>query len=271
MKVRLFLALMVAVATVGLSASTGAANDGTSSGGSTPGVAICPMTAQIMTSEACYWPSVNISVSPSSIQPGQSATVTWSVSGADPAIGCSKGGAWSGSISVDGGGNASGSSTVSPSSGTHTYAIVCPANPAAGYGETVLTVSAAPPPPPDHVKFVHCRFNASVVSNMPVAVSGFLFGNCLVSHGTYLLIRSTTCIQRKQWPDYPGQPWTNRHCASNMVWGLGISHPIAYKCDYTTLLMTYRIQAVVVVTDLSTGQSGSKVASTPWVGPGTCF
>jgi uncharacterized protein (TIGR03118 family) len=80
--------------------------------------------------------SISLSIEPTSITLGESATLTWNTNGAN----CTAGGAWSGTKS------ASGSETVTPSeTGTLTYSLFCGGG---GYGESqtrmaTLTVEPA--------------------------------------------------------------------------------------------------------------------------------
>jgi hypothetical protein len=105
---------------------------------------ICPLQA------ACYYPTISVSVNPSTINTGETSLASFSVNGGDPAQGCYKSGEWSGNISLDGSGNASGSQTVGPygSAGTHSFGVICPASPEPGSGYATLTVNAPSPPPP---------------------------------------------------------------------------------------------------------------------------
>ncbi len=80
-------------------------------------------------------PTVSISVAPTSIVPGDSATLTWSSSGATA---CTASGAWSGAVA------ASGRQTVSPTAaGTYTYLLSCAASGGAAQASATLTVSSA--------------------------------------------------------------------------------------------------------------------------------
>ena len=82
-------------------------------------------------------PAVSISVAPSSIAPGGSATLTWSSSGATT---CTASGAWSGAVA------ASGHQTVAPSAaGTDIYVLSCATSGGATEASTTLTVGSAGP------------------------------------------------------------------------------------------------------------------------------
>jgi hypothetical protein len=113
---------------------------------------ICPtgtihLGGDIITQAGCFYPTVNVSANPSTIQQGQSSTVSFSISGGDPAQGCYKTGGWSGGIGLSGSGAASGSQGVSPSLTTD-YGVTCPASPNPGNGTATVTVTPAGPPPP---------------------------------------------------------------------------------------------------------------------------
>jgi peptidoglycan-associated lipoprotein len=81
-------------------------------------------------------PTASISVSPDTVQPGQSATLTWQTSNATD-------------VSIDGIGavQASGTQQVSPSQST-TYHLLAKGSGGTQEATTRLTVTQAPPPPP---------------------------------------------------------------------------------------------------------------------------
>jgi peptidoglycan-associated lipoprotein len=81
-------------------------------------------------------PTASISVSPDTIQPGQSATLSWQTSNATD-------------VSIDGIGavQGNGSQSVSPSAST-TYHLVAKGSGGTQEATTRLTVTQAPPPPP---------------------------------------------------------------------------------------------------------------------------
>lgn len=84
-------------------------------------------------------PTLNLSVAPSSITQGQSATITWSTSGADS---CTASGAWSGSRNV------SGSQSVTPeTTGNFSYTLTCLGEGGSTTRTGNLIVSAPTPPP----------------------------------------------------------------------------------------------------------------------------
>lgn len=114
------------------------------------GQGICPTGGQVAIQAGCYYPTVSVNANPSSVSVGGSSTVSYTITGGDPAQGCFKTGAWSGGITLDGAGNRSGSQAVGPfgSAGQFSYGVTCPANPQAGSGSATVTVSGAPPPPP---------------------------------------------------------------------------------------------------------------------------
>jgi opacity protein-like surface antigen len=114
--------------------------------------AICPISAPTAASEpdeACYYPQVSVSASPSSVTAGGYSTISWSVSGAPPGGQCHKYADWSGSFGVDAGGNAGGAESVGPLSVVKRYefTIHCPATPYGGTGTAYVDVSASAPPP----------------------------------------------------------------------------------------------------------------------------
>jgi sugar lactone lactonase YvrE len=78
-------------------------------------------------------PTVNLSVAPATIEAGQSATVTWSSSGATS---CTASNAWSGNKAL------SGSASVSPAGGNHTYTLACTGAGGTTTRSTTLTVNA---------------------------------------------------------------------------------------------------------------------------------
>jgi serine protease len=93
------------------------------------GLAACPVA---VTPPA---PSVTISVSPSPITVGQSATLSWS---AADALTCTASGAWNGSEA------ASGSQSLTPAaSGSLAYTLSCTGSGGSASGSTTLTVNAA--------------------------------------------------------------------------------------------------------------------------------
>jgi hypothetical protein len=113
---------------------------------------ICPIsqpTAEAPEGE-CYYPEVQVSASPASVSAGGYSTISWSVRGAPPGGSCHKYADWSGSFSVDGGGNAGGSQTVGPLDTVKRYefTIHCPATPYGGTGTAYVDVVASPSPPP---------------------------------------------------------------------------------------------------------------------------
>jgi hypothetical protein len=112
---------------------------------------ICPISQPNAEApeEACYYPEVQVSASPSAVTVGGYSTVSWSVRGAPPGGSCNKYADWSGSFSVDGGGNADGSQTVGPLNTVKRYefTIHCPATPYGGTGTAYVDVVANPSPP----------------------------------------------------------------------------------------------------------------------------
>lgn len=84
-------------------------------------------------------PVVSLSVNPTSIQSGQSATLNWSATNADS---CTAGGAWSGSEPASG---SAGTGTLA-TDGTYSYTLTCTGPGGSGAGSATLTVSATPTP-----------------------------------------------------------------------------------------------------------------------------
>jgi hypothetical protein len=84
-------------------------------------------------------PTVTLSVAPTTIQTGQTATLTWTSANA---TGCTASGAWTGSQA------GSGTQSVTPSSaGAQSFAISCTGPGGTANASATLTVTAPPPPP----------------------------------------------------------------------------------------------------------------------------
>lgn len=102
----------------------------TGAGGSSSGTATLTVGGAMVPA-----PVVFLSVSPGDIAAGQSATLNWTASNATA---CSASGAWIGGQPL------SGSQTVSPSAGTHTYTLNCTG--AGGSTSSTATLVVNPPP-----------------------------------------------------------------------------------------------------------------------------
>jgi len=95
-------------------------------------------SAVALTITAPAQPAVTITVAPTSIVQGASATLTWSSTNATS---CTASGAWSGTPAT------SGTMSVTPAAaGTSTYTLACTGAGATGNGSTNLTVTAPPQP-----------------------------------------------------------------------------------------------------------------------------
>jgi len=82
-------------------------------------------------------PTVTITVAPTTITVGESATLTWSSTNATS---CTASGAWSGAQAT------SGTHSESPQSGNSTYTLTCSGAGGSAQASAQLTVNAAPPP-----------------------------------------------------------------------------------------------------------------------------
>lgn len=139
---------------------------------------ICP-TLNIQA--GCYHPSVSVTASPSSVDPGGSSNITVTITGADPAIGCQKTDDWSGWVWIGGGGDNQFTETVGPFSepgSSHKYGVTCQAYPDTGSGSVIITVKNSPspqpppPPPPLHLPADYTCCDANTGGGMqPMAVS----------------------------------------------------------------------------------------------------
>ncbi len=115
-------------------------SDSTTVSVTTPPPQTCP-PGMIGVPPNCTWPqqnapTVNLTANPSSIQTGQSSTLTWSVSNATS---CVASNGWSGNKNANGG-----SQVVSPTSNT-TYTLTCTGPGGSASDTATVTVTQAPP------------------------------------------------------------------------------------------------------------------------------
>ncbi len=92
-------------------------------------------------------PSVSLTVSPSSILVGKSATISWNVSNTTSATTCTGSGDWPGSTTVTPTSGGSKSTGILNTAKTYTYSLTCINEGGTGFQKNVpLTVSLPPPP-----------------------------------------------------------------------------------------------------------------------------
>ncbi|MFA5888724.1 MAG: metallophosphoesterase [Candidatus Paceibacterota bacterium] len=156
-------------------------------------------------------PTVNLSVSPSSIVPGSSSIITWS---SNNATSCTSSGAWTGTRAI------SGSQTVSPTV-TSTYTISCSGTGGTKSQSVQLTVSTGTPPispitlPSDYFTFVVIPDTQGYTAYDSVNYKGFTnITNWIVKNFSGLKIKAAAQVGDLISESYQAYQWVN---ASNAM------------------------------------------------------